>query len=421
MIHGKVLDISLTQFRKRNMFEKPHFLSQEILVKYADVLVNFALNAGEGVKTGEVVRIVVPDVAKSLALELQNAVLKAGAHPILRFLPTGFNHDYYTLANKKQLSFFPKKFSKSQVDLIDHTINIIADPDPSELANVDPKKIIFARDSRKLLREWFDVKEQKGKYSWTIGMWGVEAKAKEVGLSLEEYWNQIIKACFLDKKDPIKEWKNIAKFQKKTIKALDNMKIEYVTVKGDDVDLRVRIGKERTWKGGGGCNIPSFEIFTSPDWRGTEGWINFNQPLYRYGQVISGISMKFERGHVVEAKAKKGNKFLQEMLKSNNADKLGEFSLTDKRTSRITHPMAETLFDENIGGPFGNTHVAIGNAYRDCYLEASSKLSDIEWQKLGYNKSAEHTDIVSTTDRTVTAFMADGSSKVIYKDGMFTV
>ena len=109
------------------------------------------------------------------------------------------------------------------------------------------------------------------------------------------------------------------------------------------------------------------------------------------------------------------------MLKSNNADKLGEFSLTDKRTSRITHPMAETLFDENIGGPFGNTHVAIGNAYRDCYLEDSSKLSDIEWQKLGYNKSAEHTDIVSTTDRTVTAFMADGSSKVIYKDGMFTV
>lgn len=403
------------------MFEKPDFLSQDILRKYADVLVNFALNSGEGVKAGEVVRIVVPDVAKPLALELQNAVLKAGAHPMMKLIPTGFDHDYYTLANKKQLSFFPKKHSKSQVDLIDHTIGIIADPNPSALANVDPKKIIFARDSRRLLREWLDAKEHKGKYTWTIGLWGVEAKAKEVGLSLEEYWDQIIKACYLDKEDPIKEWRNIAKFQKKTRKALDDMKIEYVTVKGEDIDLKVRIGEKRKWKGGEGRNIPSFEIFTSPDWRGTDGWIKFNQPLYRYGQIISGISMKFERGHVVEAKARKGNKFLQEMLKSNNADKLGEFSLTDKRTSRITHPMAETLFDENVGGPFGNTHVAIGNSYRDCYLEDPSKLTDIEWQELGYNKSAEHTGIVSTTDRTVTAFFKDGSSKVIYKDGMFTV
>jgi aminopeptidase len=403
------------------MFKKPAFLSQEILRKYADVLVNFALNSGEGVKKGEVVRIVVPDVAKPLALELQNAVLKAGAQPIMRFLPTGFDKDYYTLASEDQLKFFPRGYHKSHVKLIDHTIGVLADPDPEALAEVDPKKIILARDSKKLLRDWFDAKEHEGKYTWTIAMWGVEAKAKEVGLSLEEYWNQIIKSCYLDSEDPIAEWRKIAKFQEKVKKSLNEMAIEYVTVKGEDVDLKVRIGEKRKWKGGEGRNIPSFEIFTSPDWRGTEGWIKFNQPLYRYGQVIKGIEMEFKRGHVVKAKAKKGDKFLQEMLKSNNADKLGEFSLTDKRTSRISHVMAETLFDENIGGPFGNTHVAIGNAYRDCYLEDPSKLTDAEWQDLGYNNSAEHTDIVSTTDRVVAAYMKDGSSKVIYKDGMFTV
>jgi len=403
------------------MFDKPAFLSQQTLAKYADVLVNFALNSGKGVKSGEVVRLVVPDVAKSLALELQNAVLRAGAHPMMKFLPTDFDRDFYTLANEEQLKFFPRNLGKAQVEVIDHTLGIIADPNPAELMNVDPKKIIMARDSKKALRDWFDDKEHAGKYTWTIGLWGVEAKAREVGLSYEAYWDQIIKACYLDKENPVAEWRKIAKFQEHVKKALNDMQIEYVTVKGEDLDLKVRIGEKRKWKGGEGRNIPSFEIFTSPDWRGTEGWIKFDQPLYRYGQIIKGIEMKFERGHVVAAKAKQGDKFLQEMLKSSNADKLGEFSLTDKRTSRITHVMAETLFDENIGGPFGNTHVAIGRAYRDCYLDDPSKLTDVEWQELGYNDSAEHTDMVSTTDRVVTAYMKDGSSKVIYQDGMFTV
>lgn len=403
------------------MSPQPYQPPQKILDRYADVLVNFALNSGRGVKRGEVVRIVVPDVAKPLARALQNAVLKAGAHPALRFLPTNFDKDFYTLANKKQLEFFPKKLLKAQVELFDHTIGIIADPDPSELAGVDPKKILLARDSKKLVRDWYDAKENAGKYTWTVALWGVEAKAKEVGLSLEEYWQQIIKACFLDKTDPIKEWKKVVSLQTKVKNKLNKLPIDWLHFTGKDMDLMINIGQKRLWKGGEGRNIPSFEIFTSPDWRGTKGWIKFSEPLYRYGQIIKGIEMKFERGHVVSAKAKVGNKFLQEMLKSTNADKLGEVSLTDKRTSRITHSMAETLFDENIGGPYGNTHVAIGKAYRDCYLEDPSKLSDAEWQELGYNDSAEHTDMVSTTDRTVTAIMTDGSRQVIYKNGMFVV
>jgi aminopeptidase len=403
------------------MPSKTYEPSPQIIARYADVLVNFALNSGRGVKKNEVVRIVVPDIAKPLALALQNTVLKAGAHPIMRLLPTGFDKDYFTLANEEQLTFFPRKYHKVQVDLIDHTIGIIADPHPEELAKVNPKKILLARDSKKAIRDWFDAKENAGKFTWTVALWGVPAKAREVGLSLEAYWQQIIKACFLDKAEPIHEWRQVAKLQEKIKAKLNSLPIDWLYFKGKDMDLKINIGQKRLWKGGEGRNIPSFEIFTSPDWRGTKGWIRFNQPLYRYGNIIRDIEMNFERGHVVSAKAKVGDKFLQQMLKSTNADKLGEVSLTDKRTSRITHVMAETLFDENIGGPFGNTHVAIGRAYRDCYLEDPGKLSEAQWQELGYNDSAEHTDMVSTTDRTVTAVMTDGTKKVIYQDGMFVV
>jgi aminopeptidase len=188
------------------------------------------------------------------------------------------------------------------------------------------------------------------------------------------------------------------------------------------MDLKVKMGEKRKWLGGGGRNIPSFEVFTSPDWRGTEGWIKFNQPLYRYGSVVEGIELKFEKGRVVKATANKNQKLLTEMLATDTgASQMGEYSLTDKRLSRITKFMAETLFDENMGGKFGNTHLAVGSSYHDTYIGDITKLSKEDIKKLGYNDSSIHTDMISTTDRTVVATLKDGSTKTIYKNGQFTV
>ncbi len=394
---------------------------QEILARYADVLVNFALGNDYGINPGETVQIAVPDIAKPLALELQTAVLKSGGHPLVRLVPTGFEKDFFTHANQDQLAFFPKKYSRERVKLLDHAISIIADPHPFELKDIDPQKIMTARDSKSKMREWLFEKEGKGSFTWTLGLWGVQAKADIVGLSLEEYWEQIIKACFLDEQDPVAHWKRLKDQQQATRNALNNLEIEYLTIKGPDADLKVTLGPDRQWKGGADRNIPSFEIFTSPDWRGVEGWIRFNQPVYRYGNMLQDIRLELKNGKVRKATAKHGQQLLDQMLKSKNADKIGEFSLTDKRFSRISHVMAETLYDENIGGPYGNTHLAIGMAYKDCYRGDSSSFTKKDWHKRGFNESPEHTDIVSTTDREVTAHLTDGSSKVIYTAGMFTV
>lgn len=394
--------------------------SQKILRKYAQVLINCALNSGQGLKKGEVVRLMVPDIAKPLARELQNAVLRAGGHPMMQLVPTEFTQDFFTLANDQQLTFFPKKYIKERVDVTDHQVFIIADPDPFELKDIDPEKIILARDAKKDYRQWLDEKEDQGNFTHTIALWGVEAKAKIVGLSLEKYWQQIIQACYLDKDNPVQEWHQIFKMQQAIKDELNQIKIEWIKIEGPDIKLKVKLGANRTWNGGSGRNIPSFEIFTSPDWHGTEGWIKFNQPVYRYGNLMEGISLNFKKGKVTQAQAKKGNQFLQQMLTSPNADKLGEFSLTDNRMSRITHFMAETLFDENMGGPFGNTHMAVGKSYHDCYRGDKTQISKKKWQELGFNDSAEHTDIISTTDRTVTATLTDGTQTVIYQKGQFT-
>ena len=81
--------------------------------------------------------------------------------------------------------------------------------------------------------------------------------------------------------------------------------------------------------------------------------------------------------------------------------------------------MAETLFDENIGGPQGNTHLALGMSFRDTYRGDASKLSKQQAQRLGFNDSSVHTDIMSTTPRTVIAHLKNGQEKIIYKNGQF--
>ncbi|MBP9820118.1 aminopeptidase [Candidatus Woesebacteria bacterium] len=401
--------------------KKNYTPSKKILENYANVLVNFALNSGHGVKPLEVVECVVPDVAKPLALELQNAILKARAIPLIRLLPTGFEKDYFTLAQPEQLTFFPEAYFQAKSQLLHHTISIIADIDPHELKSIPPEKIMAARNAKKPYRDMLIAKENRDEFTWTIGLWGVSAKAKIVGLSIEEYWQQIISACFLDADDPIAEWKMLYQLQQQIKNDLNELRIDWLDIKGPDIDLRVKLGENRIWNGGSGRNIPSFELFTSPDWRGTQGWIQFNQPVYRYGSVIEEPFLRFENGLVVEAKAKKGQALLTEMLKTENANKIGEYSLTDRRMSRITHSMAEILYDENIGGPFGNTHLAIGMSYRDCYRGNPAHVSTQEWRAMGFNDSAEHTDMISTTDRTVTATLTSGEKRVIYKDGEFVL
>lgn len=390
-----------------------------ILEKYAQVLVNYALNGGKGLNPHEVVYMRVPDVAKELGRALRNEVLRKGGHPLLRIYPTGMEADFYELANDEQLTFFPEKYLHAQADLIDHSISIIGETDPFELLNADPEKIMKTQVAVKPYRDWLTEKENQDRFSWTAALWGTQAGADQVGLTLEEYWQQIIQACFLDEADPVRQWQELQKQQEIIKKQLDDMQIQSVHVTGPDVDLQVQIGADRIWRAGSGANIPSFEFFTTPHMNGTNGWIRFNQPLYRYGNVIEGIELHFEQGKVVKSSATKGEKVLKSMLAAPNADMLGEFSLTDRRMSRITHVMAETLYDENIGGPHGNMHIAVGMAYKDCYRGDPAQLGADDWNALGFNDSAVHTDIITTTERTVMATLQDGSEVLLYKDGQF--
>lgn len=397
---------------------------QEILERYASVLVDFALGGGRGVRPGEVVRILAPESAKPLYAELRKAVWLAGGHVIDSYEPDnepGMNlsRDFYEAASEAQLDYFPALYMRGLVDEMDHQVSIIADSDPHSLEAVDPARIMRRGEAMRPLLDWRGKKENAGRFTWTLGLYGTPAMAAEARMGEEEYWEQIVHACFLDQEDPIARWREVGRSLDGARERLDALDIERLHVEGEDVDLWVSVGERRRWLGGRGRNIPSFELFTSPDWRGTEGWIRFNQPLYRYGNLVKGIRLAFLDGRVTEASAEENEAILTEMVATEGADRVGEFSLTDRRFSRITRFMAHTLYDENVGGPFGNTHIALGRSYHDSYAGDPAEVSAEEWERLGFNDSSVHTDIVSTTDRLVTARLRGGGERVIYRDGEF--
>jgi aminopeptidase len=396
--------------------------SAEILKKYADVLIKFALWNGKGAQKGETVSLTVPECAKPILKHLQKAVLECGAHPIITYLPEGISRNFYEMANDEQLHFFPRQYMLEKVKACTHFVTIIATDDKFELKGVDSAKIMSRSKASKFSKDAFMNKMDSGRGSWTLGLYGTEAMAKDVDMSLQTYWKEITKACFLDYATPIEKWRQINAKIEQCIKKLNAMEIQWVHITGKDTDLKIKIGDHREWLGGRGCNIPSFEIFTSPDFHGTEGWIRFSEPLYRYGDLIKGIELRFKNGKIIESTATENQKLLKDMISVKNADMIGEFSMTDSRFSRITKFMGETLFDENVGGKFGNIHIAVGSSYRETYpdKEKLMKLKSKDWDKLGYNNSAIHTDIVSTTKRTVTATLKNGKEKVIYENGRFT-
>jgi aminopeptidase len=402
-------------------------LDKNLLTNYAKVMVQFALNNGNGIKKGETVLLVGHEYAKDLFLEIAREIWKAGGNVIPRFLPNetsaeGFNKSLLELGSDEQLGFFPTAFWQGVTDAMDHMIFIISEVDIHALEGIDAKKVSLFDSSRAPFMEMRNAKERQGKFSWTICLYGTESMAAEAGLNIEQYWEQIIEACYLRDQDPVAIWKKVQGEIETVRQKLTALQIDKLHVEGPGVDLHLTIGKHRKWQGGSGANIPSFEVFTSPDWRGTNGTISFNQPLYYSGKRVSGISLEFKDGVVVKATATENQDTLKEMITQENADKVGEFSLTDKRYSRITHFMAETLYDENMGGAFGNTHIALGMSYEDTFDGDKSVPSEKEWEDMGFNNCPKvHTDIISTTDRTVTATLPDGSTRIIYTNGQFTL
>ena len=253
--------------------------TEKQLERYADVLW-WGLTTAKKVpfKKNDIILIRYNSSAVRLAEVLYAGLLSRGMQPVQRMSPTAtMERDFYLRASSRQLVFLPPG-EKELMSRLNGSIYLHAPESITHLSDVDPKKIGKVAVAQKALRDVLNLREARGSFSWTLCVVPTTELAGQAGISLEEYTRQVVQACFLRNSDPVSKWRYIYDTARSLKKWLNSMKIKFLHIESNHIDLEVNPGEKRQWVGISGRNIPSFEIFVSPDWRGTRGKYHADQP-----------------------------------------------------------------------------------------------------------------------------------------------
>jgi aminopeptidase len=359
-------------------------MSDPRIRNHARILVNYSICA----RRSDSVGVVASSLAEPLVAAVYEELLKVGAFPVLRMSPQGAMELFYRHARPHHLrTVFP--FELAYVRSVDATMRIASEGNTRCLSSVDPvKQTQMARTMKPVA----DILRNK---RWVVTLFPTSAYAQDAEMSLHDFEDYVYAAMFADEDDPVSAWKSLKKRQDKLIGRIRGA--SDIRIVGNGTDIRMSVRNRVFLNSDGHRNMPSGEIYTCPVENSAEGYIEYDYPVCNAGREIEGIRLVFRKGLVVEATAKKNEKFLREMLAADaGASRLGELGIgTNLRIQRF---IKNILFDEKIGGTI---HLAVGQSFREAG---------------GRNKSAIHWDMIKDLRRGG-AIYVDG--KVFQKDGRF--
>ena len=361
--------------------------------KLAMLATDYCVSVSDGKKVGIVGHVAVAPLIQ----QLYKHILLKGGHPTLYLTPGNFDgleELLFTYGNEKQITFV-SPFDRFFVSEIDAVIQVFAETNTKRLSNIPPRLLKQHMSSQRELIDILAKRLLKLGCS-TIIPYPTEALAQEAGMSLFEYQDFAAKACFIDKKDPAKEWRELSRMQENAVKRLD--KAQNMRFVGEDTDLSLRVKGRRWLSCDGHLNMPDGEIFTSPIEDSAEGQIRFTYPGIEMGREVEDIQLTFKNGEVVKAEAEKGDEFLKEIIQTDDgARRVGEIAIgTNTGINRFTKNM---LFDEKMGHCI---HMALG-------------LAPVSQETGGKNQSSLHWDLLK--DMRTGEIYAD--DELVYQKGKF--
>jgi aminopeptidase len=388
------------------------------LRKYAELCVQ----VGANVQPGQLVDVIAQIEHVEVVREVSRAAYRAGAAYVdVRYIDQHVRRAMIENAADDILSWTPPWLLRRERDVGDQHAAVVAltgDAEPELFADLPGERVGKARMLELAEEGTRQINERLNNWvvigvpneGWAQQMFGEPDVAR--------LWELVEFCVRLNEDDPVAAWReHVARIGTRA-RLLNDMQVDSLHYRGPGTDLTVGLLPESRWQG---CesetalgvpyvaNMPTEEVFTTPDCRRTEGTVRSTRPLALYGRIVTGLEVRFEAGRIVDVQADEGADVIKGQLETDErAAYLGEVALVDG-TSRIGQTgltFFETLFDENA-----SCHIAYGSAYAEA---VDGGVID------GVNVSSVHTDfMIGGPEIEVDAVLRDGSVVPLLRDDVW--
>jgi aminopeptidase len=300
-------------------------------------------------------------------------------------------------------------------------------PDPHLLDGVDPERVGLDRMPRLASSLRISLGDE---VNWVVVSCPNPGWAESIFGEADEdrLWSAIERAVRLDEPNPVGAWAEHSRRLVTRRTSITDRGFRALHFRGPGTDLRVGLIDGHRFLGGGHttswgrefiANVPTEEVFTTPDRFATEGTVRCTTPVQVGGELVDGLELRFEGGRCASAHATKGESAFRRLLDTDaNARMLGEVALVDResRVGQLGIVFGDTLLDENAA-----CHIALGAAY-PAPIPGAGALDEAGRLALGVNVSSIHLDVmIGGPEVDVDGIGADGSATPVLRENAWVL
>jgi aminopeptidase len=398
---------------------------QSSLERLADLIVNFGAN----VQKGQILELSSGLGKEKLTRAITSSAYRRGAKFVdVYYWDPHLKRARVQYAADEVLDFVPAWYGERALQLGEDrgaTISLTGPVAPHLYDDLDPERL--GRDVFPRVKEWTTVINERT-VNWCVAPCPTKTWAKlvhpnlEAEAALEKLWEQVVHICRLDEDEPEEAWGDRNKALKGAAERLTERHFDAIHFEGPGTDLTIGLLPRSRWIGGAEetvdgiphmANLPTEEVFTSPDPERVEGTVRATKPLYTQGRIIEGLTVRFEGGRAVQVEADSDStaETLRTLIKQDEGGaRLGELALVDRegRIGPLDTVFYDTLLDENA-----SSHIALGSAY-----DAAAGEEDRE----RLNRSSIHLDfMVGAPDVAVTGITREGDHVPVLRDAAWQI
>ena len=396
--------------------------SDDRLARYARLAVQVGLNLQPGQTLGVNALVEHAPLVRAVA----NEAYRSGA----RYVDVAYSDQHVRRAHiehvtEEDLGWSPPWLVKRYDDFGEEGAALIAitgNPEPDMLSDLEGHRVGLAR-----MKEVAEatLKLTDGLCNWSIVSFPNEGWARTVfgEPDVERLWQAVETAVRLDEDDPVVAWReHIARLTQRA-ESLNERRFDALRYRGPGTDLTIGLHPESSWQAALDesrgikhvANMPTEEVFTTPDARRVDGTVRSTLPLQIQGNIVRGLEVRFENGRAVDVRADEGEEFMRTHVDADDgARRLGEVALVDSssRVGQTGLVFFDTLFDENA-----SSHIALGAAIVQA-VDGAHELSPDERHERGVNHSSIHTDfMIGSTEVDISGVDQDGGEVPILRAG----